>query len=745
MPLALPDLDTRRFAELVVEGRSRIPMQAPEWTDHNLSDPGIVLMELLAYLIETDVYRANRVPDRSRRKLLGLAGERLAGPVPGRAVIAVATRPGAPLSLPAGVGLTLRHGETVIRATTQAGLPLIDGTVRAVQVLSADAILDRSTRLATTRAVAALGEDPRPGDALVIGLDGPLPAGRGLALHLDLAGPDASDEDAGIVALRLDPTVHHGARTVWEAFDGAAWVPLADAAVKDPTRALSRPGIVVLEPATAVPPVRLGTVVAPLAWVRCRLAGGRPDRAPVLRAATANAVEVRLAAPAFSTLHISPGAEVPPAGVVAGNTSVGLAFDVDPASGDVTRLLAAGAEEAPAVAVLDYAPPAPGAPGRIALAAAWVGRGDGTPEQEFTIPGAPVEDDARVWLLETDGVHGVRLRESLDASGRRDRDAVLDPTTGGLRFGDGRRGRVPPAGSAVLAAWSATSAAAGGGLRPPAIGHLVGDARTRLLLGADPGAVDATLAVSLVTPVRGAADAEDVGAAAARAELRIWAHERLVEALEAARATTLDDLDPDVARGLAAPERAVTLADHERIAGATAGGRIDRARAFVDMHPDLPPELRAAGCVTVVVVPSLPAARPEPTPGLLDAVRRTLDPRRLVGTRVFVTGPTYVAVDVTATIALVPGAAADAATADVRDALGRFLHPLSGGAPGRGWPFGRPVYRSEIMQLIDAAAGVDHVEALTLAAAGDPPTCGNLAIGRTALVVAGTLTVAVVS
>jgi hypothetical protein len=49
------------------------------------------------------------------------------------------------------------------------------------------------------------------------------------------------------------------------------------------------------------------------------------------------------------------------------------------------------------------------------------------------------------------------------------------------------------------------------------------------------------------------------------------------------------------------------------------------------------------------------------------------------------------------------------------------------------------------MQLIDAAAGVDHVEALTLAAAGDPPTCGNLAIGTAALVVAGTLTVAVAS
>ena len=46
----------------------------------------------------------------------------------------------------------------------------------------------------------------------------------------------------------LDPSEHHGARVVWEVLDGTTWVALADGAVRDPTRALTRPGIVVLTP-----------------------------------------------------------------------------------------------------------------------------------------------------------------------------------------------------------------------------------------------------------------------------------------------------------------------------------------------------------------------------------------------------------------------------------------------------------------------------------------------------------------
>src|SRR5690349_4133941 len=52
MPLPLPNLDDRSYTDLVEEARRLIPTYAPEWTNHNPSDPGIMLIELFAYLTE---------------------------------------------------------------------------------------------------------------------------------------------------------------------------------------------------------------------------------------------------------------------------------------------------------------------------------------------------------------------------------------------------------------------------------------------------------------------------------------------------------------------------------------------------------------------------------------------------------------------------------------------------------------------------------------------------------------------
>jgi len=61
LPLTLPNLDDLRWEDLVEEGRSLIPAYAPEWTDHNPSDPGITLIELLAYAGERLMYQTNRI------------------------------------------------------------------------------------------------------------------------------------------------------------------------------------------------------------------------------------------------------------------------------------------------------------------------------------------------------------------------------------------------------------------------------------------------------------------------------------------------------------------------------------------------------------------------------------------------------------------------------------------------------------------------------------------------------------
>src|SRR6185369_15665975 len=63
MPIKLPNLDDRTFADLVAEAQALIPVHAPKWTNHNESDPGITLVELFAYLTEIQIYRLNRVTD----------------------------------------------------------------------------------------------------------------------------------------------------------------------------------------------------------------------------------------------------------------------------------------------------------------------------------------------------------------------------------------------------------------------------------------------------------------------------------------------------------------------------------------------------------------------------------------------------------------------------------------------------------------------------------------------------------
>jgi predicted phage baseplate assembly protein len=78
MPLPTPNLDDLRFQrDLVDEARRRIIRYCPEWTDYNLSDPGITLIELFAWMSEMLVYRLNRVPEKNYIKFMELLGVQL--------------------------------------------------------------------------------------------------------------------------------------------------------------------------------------------------------------------------------------------------------------------------------------------------------------------------------------------------------------------------------------------------------------------------------------------------------------------------------------------------------------------------------------------------------------------------------------------------------------------------------------------------------------------------------------------
>src|SRR5690242_2962474 len=80
MPIPAPNLDDRRFQEILDEARRLIPRYCPEWTDHNLSDPGIALLELFSWMTESLLYRVNQVPEKNYIKFLEMVGLTLEPP-----------------------------------------------------------------------------------------------------------------------------------------------------------------------------------------------------------------------------------------------------------------------------------------------------------------------------------------------------------------------------------------------------------------------------------------------------------------------------------------------------------------------------------------------------------------------------------------------------------------------------------------------------------------------------------------
>src|SRR5467141_3343403 len=87
MALPVPNLDDRRFQYLVDDAKRLVQQKCPEWTDHNVSDPGVTLIETFAWMTDQDLYRLNRVPERNYITSLELIAVRLFPPTAARAPI----------------------------------------------------------------------------------------------------------------------------------------------------------------------------------------------------------------------------------------------------------------------------------------------------------------------------------------------------------------------------------------------------------------------------------------------------------------------------------------------------------------------------------------------------------------------------------------------------------------------------------------------------------------------------------
>ncbi|MET0459883.1 MAG: baseplate J/gp47 family protein [Ilumatobacteraceae bacterium] len=701
MPLPPLDLDTRTFADLVDEARALIPRYAPQWTDHNASDPGITLLELFAWLVEQDIYRVNRVPERHRRAFVALTGTVCLPPRPATTILQVTPGAGGDgLVLPAG--LTFRAGDLPYRLT--APLTLTSSRLSRIQVFDGSAFADVTARWREGTGFAAFGDDPRPGAALYLGFDAPLPIGRDTSLYVVVGGGrsgpeerariDAEEElrqracDAPTlvacgddVAVEVGPTIADTTRVrrpslQWSLWDGTHWRVLERPGdiVVDDTRWLTLDGALRLRPSFDAVASVVGVMGDPHVWLRGEPVADRFEGAPVLLDVAVNAVEATQRAPVDES----------------------------------------------------------------------VAHGTGGPRQRVQLGRAPVADGViAASTVEPDGLHAWAPIATLDAAGPHDRVFTIEAQTGTLAFGDGRRGRPLPEGIELRASYEATLAADGA----MAVGTtlaLAADPLNATLLGRDP-VVTATLIDSIVARRGGSAgvDAEELAHAAGRAAAALWSHERLLQLTQDAGTDTLDQLARTDVMALVAPRRAASLLDFERIALEVPGVTIERARAFGGLDGRLP-SLRAPGTVTVVIVAGLPRACPTPSPALLDEVASALARRKTLGTRLIVVGPRYVEVTVAATLHGRRGADPARVEADALRRLRQHIDPRHGGPAGRGWPFGRDVHRTEILALLDAVPGVDAVGALTLTGP-DGATCINVCIGPIGIAVSGTHTVDVMA
>jgi hypothetical protein len=126
-----------------------------------------------------------------------------------------------------------------------------------------------------------------------------------------------------------------------------------------------------------------------------------------------------------------------------------------------------------------------------------------------------------------------------------------------------------------------------------------------------------------------------------------------------------------------------------------------------------------AGGVGLLVVPRSTALQPIPSLELLGRVEDYLAARLTPTVNLWVAGPDWLRVTVTAeVIPTFPEAATDVQVA-VLAHLVAFLHPLTGGLDGQGWAFGRQPYQSDLYALIEDIPGVDYVRRLTVIETGE--------------------------
>ena len=270
--LPAPNLDDRRFQDLVDDAKRLVQRRCPTWTDHNVSDPGVTLIEAFAQMTDQLIYRLNRVPDLHYVKFLELIGVELRPPAAARGEVTFW------LSAPQPQPVLVRAETQVATPRTDVDDPVVFSTTRdlsdrarARSRTPAPRRRARRRRTAPRRSAGAgfacFSATPRVGDALLIGLSDAVPS---CAVLLRL--------DCTVSGLGVDP---RRPPLVWEAWTADGWE--ACEVDRDETGGLNRPGDVVLH----VPEDHQASILARErgGWLRCRVVAARRGPADLQRLA----------------------------------------------------------------------------------------------------------------------------------------------------------------------------------------------------------------------------------------------------------------------------------------------------------------------------------------------------------------------------------------------------------------------------------------------------------------------------
>jgi predicted phage baseplate assembly protein len=289
MALPAPNLDDRQFQDLVDDAKRLVQQRCPSWTDHNVSDPGVTLIEAYAQMVDQLIYRLNRVPDRNYVKFLELIDVQLRPPAAARGEVTFwlsAAQP-QPVTVRAATEVSTPRTDVELPVvfTTSEQLDIVPCTLEFAAAQAAGGQTVDQTDTLGEGGFSAFSDVPAVDDVLLIGLSNPVPS---CAVVLTI--------DCEVAGAGIDPK---HPPTVWEAWTGQSWEPCE--VDRDDTGGLNKRGDVVLHVPREHQPSRIARHQG--GWLRCRVVDTTETQRPYRRAPHINAVSAYTIGGTARTVH----------------------------------------------------------------------------------------------------------------------------------------------------------------------------------------------------------------------------------------------------------------------------------------------------------------------------------------------------------------------------------------------------------------------------------------------------------